>query len=214
MTDMMVDPASLDAFMEANPLPAEQPRVKPLVWGPYHNPVFAGPDIAVARVMFNAPILLYQVQRDPWGPGFMAFAYPEHGSEVWSSKGHADLEAAKAAAQADYDARILSALEPAVQRDAAAIREAALREALAACAAKVDQMRQISRRANNANKLRHELETDGAFEILAVLAGMIDNTGKEVMPDDQTSNSTHTRPDIGPGDQAVAGAAQKEYSHE
>ena len=63
--------------------------------------------------------------------------------------------------------------------DAAAIREAALREVLEALAAKVDQMRQIRRKANNANKMRRELEADGAFEILAVLAGMIDNTGKE-----------------------------------
>ena len=36
-----------------------------------------------------------------------------------------DLDDAKAAAQADYEARILSALEPAVQPDAAAIKSAA-----------------------------------------------------------------------------------------
>jgi hypothetical protein len=41
----------------------------------------------------------------------------------------------------------------------------------------------------------------------AKLRALID-TGKEVMPDDQTSNSTHPRSDIGPGDQAVAGAAK------
>ena len=94
---------------------------------------------------------------------------------------------------------------PAVQPDAAAIRKAALREVLEACAAEVDQMRKIWRGANNANKMRRELEADGAFELLAVLAGMI-SIGKEVMPD--AAQSPPAGHDIGPGDQAVAGAAQ------
>jgi len=96
---------------------------------------------------------------------------------------------------------------PAVQPDAAAIREAALKEVLESLAAEVDQMRRIWRRANNANKMRRELEADGAFELLAVLAGMI-SIGKEVMP--VATQSPPARHDIGPGDQAqaVAGAAQ------
>jgi hypothetical protein len=92
-------------------------KVKPLEWGAYSNPVFAGPDIALARVD-GIVTCFYQVQRDPWGPGYMAYAYPEHGSECWNSKGHPTLEAAKAAAQADYEARILSALSPTPSPDA------------------------------------------------------------------------------------------------
>jgi hypothetical protein len=66
-------------------------------------------------------------------------------------------------------------------------------------------MRKIWRGANNANKMRRELEADGAFELLAVLAGMI-SIGKEVMPD--AASSARGSSDIGPGDQAVAGAAK------
>jgi hypothetical protein len=106
--------------------------------------------------------------------------------------------------------RIIAALR-AVQPDAAAIREAALRKVLEVCTAEVDQMRKIWRRANNAkwqslrrDKMRSELETNGAFEILAVLAGMI-SVEKEVMPSDR--EPARPASDIGPGDQAVAGAA-------
>lgn len=86
-------------------------KVKELEWGPYHNPVFAGPDIAVASFSVFG-LQLYQAQRDPQGPGFIVFLAPKYGTEFWSSKGHADLDEAKAAAQADFDRRILSALEP------------------------------------------------------------------------------------------------------
>ena len=86
-------------------------KVKPLVWGPYPNPVFAGSDIAFANVEWTVPYC-YQVQRDPWAPGYMAFGFPRHGTETWNSKGHPTIEAAKAAAQADYDARILAAIQP------------------------------------------------------------------------------------------------------
>lgn len=85
-------------------------RVKPLEWGPYHNPVFAGPDIAVASFSVFG-LQLYQAQRDPQGTGFIVFLAPKYGTEFWSSKGHADLDEAKAAAQADFDRRIISALE-------------------------------------------------------------------------------------------------------
>jgi hypothetical protein len=89
-------------------------RVKPLVWGPYDNPVFAGPDVAIADVEFSHR---YQVQRDPRAATYIAFLHPRlpitSSTLWWESKGHADLEAAKAAAQADYEARILAALLPA-----------------------------------------------------------------------------------------------------
>jgi hypothetical protein len=93
-------------------LPAAHMGVKPLEWGDYMNRALAGPDVAVAHVSFVAPVI-YQVQRDPHSNGYMAFAYPKNGTECWSSKGHVDLDAAKSAAQADYEARILAALEPA-----------------------------------------------------------------------------------------------------
>lgn len=82
--------------------------VKPLEWGPYPNPVFNDPEnVAVALVGFKH---LYQVQRDPWGPGYIAYLAPEFGTLWWESKGHLSLDAAKVAAQADYESRILAAL--------------------------------------------------------------------------------------------------------
>jgi len=88
--------------------------VKPLEWGPYPNPKFAGPDVAVADATFSHE---YQVQRDPWEPTYIAFLHPAlpiiDSTLWWESKGHPTLEAAKAAAQADYEARILAALLPA-----------------------------------------------------------------------------------------------------
>jgi hypothetical protein len=117
----------------------------------------------------------------------------------------AEILAEQAAASFALKAKLaeITAMQPA----AAAIREAALREALEVCAAEVDQMRKIRRGDNNANKMRRELEADGAFEILAVLAGMI-SIEKEVMPLDAGTTETQTQAhDIGPGDQAVAGAA-------
>jgi hypothetical protein len=83
--------------------------VKPLEWGPYPNPVFAGPDVAVASFdVFGGHH--YQVQRDPNAEGYIAYLAPDFGTLFWESKGHSDIEAAKAAAQADYEQRIRSAI--------------------------------------------------------------------------------------------------------
>jgi hypothetical protein len=129
------------------------------------------------------------------------------GSTDWHPEPQWLLTALDAEKGAERDFALKDFGNPAVQPDAAAIREAALREALEVCAAEVDQMRKIRRGANNANKMRRELEADGAFELLAVLAGMI-SIGKEVMPLDAGTTETQTQAyDIGPGDQAVAGAA-------
>jgi len=100
-------------------------KVKPLVWEPYPNPALAGPDVAIAKVPAVVPYY-YQAQRDPWAHSFIAYAAPQLGSETWLSSGHETIESAKAAAQADYEARILSAIEAV---DPATIREKALREA-------------------------------------------------------------------------------------
>jgi hypothetical protein len=213
-------------------LPAVQPRVKPL-------------EFIYGRAESATGVYVIESGKATGGGRWWAWAHNPDESDGFFMWQHAERaeseEAAKAAAQADYDARILSALEPAgqprvkpqpdpfftwppvePQPDAAAIREAALREVLEALAAEVDQMRRKAAKANNANKMRRELEADGAFEILAVLAGMIDNTGKEVMPD--AASSARGSSDIGPGDQAVAGAAgpfrfdpedwTEDYAHE
>lgn len=80
-------------------------KIKPLEWGPYPNEALAGPDVAVANIEFRHA---YQVQRDPWGPGFVAYLHPTTQDTTlwWESKGHPNIEAAKAAAQADYEARV------------------------------------------------------------------------------------------------------------
>ena len=84
-------------------------KVRELEWGPYPNPVFACDDVAVADITaFGGH--KYQVQRDPNAAGYIAFLAPQFGSLFWESKGHATLDAAKAAAQRDYETRIRSAL--------------------------------------------------------------------------------------------------------
>jgi hypothetical protein len=98
-------------------LPAVQPKVKPLVW-----------ERGIVDWAKPLPGMKY-VACSTIPEGYWAWWLD--GTDVRSVE--PDEESAKAAAQADYEARILSALEPAVQPDAAAIREAALREALETC---------------------------------------------------------------------------------
>lgn len=86
-------------------LPAVQPKVKPLVWedrGATVNHQFK------ATTAFG----VYYVERDK--SGLFNWWTPALRGKVQAHT----LQAAKAAAQADYEARILSALEPAVQPDA------------------------------------------------------------------------------------------------
>lgn len=94
-------------------LPAVQPRVKPLVWETF------GKECLRAETVLGR----YEVM---WGfhNGQTSLDVPApRRTHTW----HSTLEAAKAAAQADYESRILSALEPAVQPDAA---EQAIRDAM------------------------------------------------------------------------------------
>lgn len=85
--------------------------VSKLVWLPYPNPVFAGPDVAIADAPFSHR---YQVQRDPWATSFIAFLAPRlpitSSTLWWESKGHETLEVAKAAAQADFERRIFACI--------------------------------------------------------------------------------------------------------
>ena len=87
-------------------------KVKPLVWGDYPNRAFASPYVAVAEAPFSHR---YQVQRDPWANSFMAYLHPTApiacSTLWWESKGHATIEDAKTAAQDDYEARIMSAVD-------------------------------------------------------------------------------------------------------
>ena len=53
--------------------PAQPVAVKPLEWGPYPNPVFAGPDISVANVSGAVISYYYQAGRDPDAPGYYVF---------------------------------------------------------------------------------------------------------------------------------------------
>jgi hypothetical protein len=97
---------------------------------------------------------------------------------------------------------------PAVQPDAAAIREAALREAseIAAQEGWPDSMSDADYRAFAHIGIDDAM--DCADRIETAILALID-TGKEVMPLDAGTTETQTQAhDIGPGDQAVAGAAQ------
>jgi hypothetical protein len=95
--------------------------------------------------------------------------------------------------------------------DAAAIREAALREA-SEIAAQEGWPSIMSDAEYEAMTGIEEGSMNCATRIEAAILALIDNPGKEVMPDEaRTNRAAH---DIGPGDQAVAGAAQKGDSHE
>jgi hypothetical protein len=100
---------------------------------------------------------------------------------------------------------------PAVQPDAAAIREAALREA-SEIAAQEGWPSIMSDAEYEAMTGIEEGSMNCATRIEAAILALID-TGKEVMPSDETRPVPRAS-DIGPGDQAVAGAAQKGDSHE
>jgi hypothetical protein len=101
-------------------LPAVQPKVKPL-------------EFIYGRAECATGVYVIESGKATGGGRWWAWAHNPDESDgffMWQQAERTESEeAAKAAAQADYDARILSALEPAVQPDAAAIREAALREA-------------------------------------------------------------------------------------
>ena len=87
-----------DAWNRRADLAAVQPAhvlVKPLVWGAFGKEC----------VRAESPFGLYDVM---WGFG-RELAYLTHCGKMWK---HPTIEAAKAVAQADYEARILAALEP------------------------------------------------------------------------------------------------------
>lgn len=86
-------------------------EVKPLVWKPHPFSQSTIEECAIADAPFSHR---YQVQRDPWASTYIAYLHPTQpitdSTLWWESKGHSDIEAAKAAAQADHTARIHSAL--------------------------------------------------------------------------------------------------------
>jgi hypothetical protein len=96
---------------------------------------------------------------------------------------------------------------PTVQPDAAAIREAALRDAIShARQALVDAA--YNYRCTSRSSAMFTAED----HVTVALSRLIDNTGKEVMPPVPVNN-TPNEPDIGPSDQAVAGAAAHGAEH-
>jgi hypothetical protein len=233
----------------ARALPAVQPRVKPLVW------TYPTPADRLCHAHETAPSFggAYHISPDEDSSlGYWLLQWTLRVDDFCTRYGgkitrHNAPEVAKAAAQADYEARILSALEPAVQPDAAAHGAEhwdtlapwskyssdvvlVVHHILTEPAVPTATVRfELPERAGS-NVLGHcaadtvEEAVMGAIDAAqAKLRALID-TGKEVMPDDQTSNSTHPRSDTGPGDQAVAGAAgpfradpedwTEDYAHE
>lgn len=99
--------------------PVSGVEVKPLAWGPHPVQALQSPDLAVALVEIWRQG--YQVQRDPWGPGYVAYLHPIKGIDStlwWESKGHQSIDKAKEAAEADYRQRILSTLSLPAQEPA------------------------------------------------------------------------------------------------
>lgn len=98
-------------------LPAVQPVVKPLVWEQFGSSYRA-----------KAP-LFGHIRIEDYASGKWAILWSAPGiCDTFTPGGFDDPEAAKAAAQADYEHRILSALDF-TPMDASAIRAQALREA-------------------------------------------------------------------------------------
>ena len=108
----------IDRIAAIRALPAVQPEVKPLVWadadqgmctkwraaalqGRYELVTFKGEEGWAVNFCWGRPLSFWFIQGDPdkFGPT---------GPKMFPT-----LDAAKAAAQADYEARVLSALEPA-----------------------------------------------------------------------------------------------------
>jgi hypothetical protein len=199
-----------DVWSAIRVLPAVQPRVKPLVW------TYPTPADRLCHAHETAPSFggAYHISPDEDSSlGYWLLQWTLRVDDFCTRYGgkitrHNDPEAAKAAAQADYEARILSALEPAVQPDAAAIREeqpdSLDRVARAICLASFGDTNpvpvpdELMPRAWELIRDRYLILAEAAIRAL------IDNPGKEVMPD----GSDRTEADIGPGDEAVAGAAQ------
>ena len=95
---------------------AVQPKVKPLVW--YGKP-------ADFYMFADTAFGLYEIGVEHGDEWFSDFTDHKSGKPVRLSSWQDGSIAPQAAAQADYEARILSALEPDVQPDAVAIREEA-----------------------------------------------------------------------------------------
>ena len=91
-------------------LPAVRPKVKPLVW--YGKP-------ADFYMFADTAFGLYEIGVEHGDEWFSDFTDHKSGKLVRLSSWQDGSIAPQAAAQADYEARILSALEPAVQPDAA-----------------------------------------------------------------------------------------------
>ena len=96
--------------------PAVQPKVKPLVW--YGKP-------ADFYMFADTAFGLYEIGVEHGDEWFSDFTDHKSGKPVRLSSWQDGSIVPQDAAQADYEARILSALEPAVQPDADAIKSAA-----------------------------------------------------------------------------------------
>jgi hypothetical protein len=203
-----------DAVAAIRALPAVQPRVKPLVWLQHPH--------RLGELFADAEFGAYSVS-DPTGRGRWQWQWRRHLMGALLDQSNQELTRAFptrgdaiAAAEGHRKVRILSALDlpapkpdpfftwPPVepQPDAAAIRKAALREAadsLLECSVWCDSQERTD------DGWRNGLRDARKYHMARILA-MID-TGKEVVPVEPNGSAAEGPRDIGPGDQAVAGAA-------
>lgn len=198
-TDKVTDTRLQDAIRA---LPAAQPRVKPLVW--------SDPATYEMKTEYMTECRAYKVVEWSDRSGHVLFfGQARKPIRIDAPSEAVGADALKAAAQAHHAARILAALEPQPdpfftwppvepQPDAAAIQEAALREIAESLLSLGDNLTYIA--AATEAHLHSE-----AYALRANVLALIDNPGKDVMPD--AAQSPPAGHDIGPGDQAVAGAA-------
>ena len=102
-------PYQLLAKFEVEALPAVTPKVKPLVWGEDRD---ADSEDFGAFVARSPTVHLRYIVRKVYGGGWKLTGSVPFGQPTIDT-----LEAAKAAAQQDYEARILAALEPVAAPD-------------------------------------------------------------------------------------------------
>ena len=179
-------------------LPAVQPKVKPLVWTAF------GKECLRAESIFGIYELMWGFENGQALLSIPPCSYPHLGRiDTW----HPDIDTAKAVGQADCESRIWPALEPAVQPDAGAIREAALVAVLRECAddleSYVDHAYPIETRDKYPTQ---EAKYARDMEPVVKARAWIEYAGKEVMPSEARSNQAAH--DTAPAGLSAGGGAE------
>ena len=124
-------------YLSAQIAPLTAVKVKPLVWEDFHDRAARASGFYDARY-----VIQFWHHRGEWE---VSLSYPGYGTGYDGLRWHHTLEAAKAAAQADYQARILAAVEAVpIAQTVAAERAACTEELRLAVAAARAEERELA----------------------------------------------------------------------